>query len=214
MWIPPVKSAQGMSLPDDVARHSDAWRSLHPNFSYKMWSLEDVLSTLARHDLFHVNQVIVSCRIPAMQADIARLAILLIQGGFWADLKLSPRSAFLNELTDFRLVVTEHFPKENLPDPNGFLLNSFLGAEPAHPVIADALNRVVRNVRERQQGSIFYITGSTNLKDALAAHPGEVGSHMLPHQTTWNVLFDVGGASYNENGMHWSVRETREPLYI
>jgi hypothetical protein len=49
------------------------------------------------------------CRFPAMQADIGRLLLLYIFGGFCVDLKLFGLRPFLGRLTEYDLVVTEHF---------------------------------------------------------------------------------------------------------
>ncbi len=176
IWIDPNESSQfrhdGRDAPTnvppaDILTNCLAWQTLHPTFAYTLWSIERVLRLARLHDRPDVCDAIATCRFPAMQADIARLFILEMVGGYWVDLKLNPLVSFLNLLSRYELVVTEHFPKDNLPYPNGFLINSFIGSTPYQPVVTAALNKVVDNVRRRMSGSIFYVTGAPVLMAAI-----------------------------------------------
>jgi hypothetical protein len=164
-----------------------------------------------------VRAVIQSLRFPAAQADVARLLLLRTFGGFWVDLKLEPRCRFLTPLLDFDVVLTEHFPQSNRPEPNGLLINGFIGSDRQTQFIDRVLKRVLLNVEQRVQTSIFDVTGATNLlkvKEEMANLPGGIGSHtVLPHTETWGKLLSLGSAPYNHQGMHWSERELHEPIY-
>ncbi|MCF3946300.1 hypothetical protein AiwAL_07320 [Acidiphilium sp. AL] len=220
LWIDPNARAgkdlgdrEPAALPADVAANCLAWRLLHPNFGYKLWRLGEVARLARLQDRADVCAAITACRFPAMQADIARLFLLEMDGGFWVDLKLHPLMPFLDRLIFDDLVVTEHFPKDNLQEPNGFLINSFIGARPYHPCISAALDGAVRNVRRRMAGSIFYVTGSPVLMEAIGAVPDRGKYRMLDHQSVWDHLFEIRGGSYNEGGLHWSQRQERESAF-
>lgn len=215
LWIDPRKGQDGAwsTLPDDVAGNSMAWQELHREFDYRLWRLDEVMRLARMNDRSDVCAAIAACRFPAMQADIARLFLLEMDGGFWVDLKLHPLTPFLDRLVADNLVTVEHFPKDNLPEPNGFLINSFIGARPYHPCISTALNAAVRNVRSRMTGSIFYVTGAPVLMAAIATSPNQDGYRMLDHEEAWGRLFEIRGGSYNDNGMHWSLRQEQESAY-
>jgi len=195
------------------------WRSLYPTYLYRLWSLEEVLAIAADDQVIgeRLRAVIQSLRFPAAQADVARLILLRTFGGFWVDLKLDPHCRFLTPLLDFDLVLTEHFPQPHRPEPNGFLINSFIGSDRHTQFMDRVLKRVLSNLERRVQASTFDVTGPRNLlkvKEEMANLPGGIGSYtVLPHTETWGKLFSLQAAPYNDNGMHWSVRELREPIY-
>ncbi|WP_288005977.1 glycosyltransferase family 32 protein [Acidiphilium sp.] len=213
LWVDPHDTLrQTAPVPADIVVNSTAWQELHPDFVYRLWSLDNILSMTKLYDRPEVYAGIRACRFPAMQADIIRLFLLEMVGGFWIDLKLCPRKSFLGALVNDELVVTEHFPKDNLPQPNGFLSNSFLGARPGHPKISQALDIALRNVRQRMTGSIFYVTGAPVLIEAIRNLPHQT-YRMLDHHLAWNELFSISGGSYNDNGQHWSQRQDQEPAF-
>jgi hypothetical protein len=161
--------------------------------------------------------VIQALRFPAAQADVARLILLRTFGGFWIDLKLVPCCSFLTALLDFDLVLTEHPPQDHRPEPNGFLINSFIGSDRHTQFMDRVLKRVLLNVEKRIQSSVFDVTGPMNLlkiKEEMYQLPGAMGKYtVLAHDEAWGQLFSSRAAPYNDNGMHWSVRERCEPIY-
>lgn len=214
LWIAPkVGAAETPALPQDISLNCAEWQAKHPNYKYRQWSLESILSLARLYDRQDVCAAMEICRFPSMQADIARLFLLDVAGGFWVDLKLFPEQAFLDALSENDLVVVEHFPKENLKNPSGFLSNSFIGAKQCHAAIGRALNLAVQNVRRRMPGSIFYVAGSPVLIEATR-HASDLGKYrMLGHQEVWGGLFSIRGGSYNDGGMHWSERQEVEPAF-
>ncbi|MDD2878313.1 MAG: capsular polysaccharide synthesis protein [Acidiphilium sp.] len=168
LWIDPHAPApdspqrhryQKPPVPPDVQENCASWSTQHPTFNYRLWSLDDISNLTPLSDHPELRAALLNCRFPAMQADLARLFLLELFGGFWIDLKLFALQPITDELIDYDLVVTEHFPKENLREPNGFLINSFIGARPYHPCISHALDEALHNVFGRKQGSIFYVAG-------------------------------------------------------
>ena len=218
LWINPNLEESGGITPE-VERQSIKWRSLCPTYLYRLWSLEEVLA-IADDDRVigdRARAVIQSLRFPAAQADVARLILLRTFGGFWVDLKLSPCSAFLPSLLDFDLVLTEHFPQSHRLQPNGLLINSFIGSDRNTEFIERVLQKVLLNVEKRVIGAIFDITGPTNLlviKEEMAEILGALGKYtLLSHTETWDKMFSLENVSYNHKGMHWSVRQRHEPIY-
>jgi mannosyltransferase OCH1-like enzyme len=223
LWIDPSKgNSEKRTLaepPPDIECRCTKWALLHPSFTYRLWSLEDVLEVIDHDDAlgFRALLAMQSLRFPAAKADIARLILLRSSGGFWVDLKLEPRVSFLDPLVDFDLVLTEHFPQYHRPEPNGFLVNSFIGSDRQTPFLNRVLERITTNVEQRMKGSIFDITGSPSLfiiKAEMEKCGEPLGNYtVLSHRQAWNECFTMGGASYNNNRMHWSLRELHEPIY-
>lgn len=165
LWIDPLNQpTTHQTIPRDVKENLLSWQVVETAYHQKVWLLDEILTICITHNLPDVAQAIRSCCFPSMQADIARLLLLQIFGGFWVDLKLHLNHRFLDRFADHDLVLTEHFPKEDLPDPNGRLSNSFIGAAQGNPVIKKALEYVTDNVNRRMGGSIYHVTGATNLE--------------------------------------------------
>ncbi len=219
IWINPKDGGSAGGLPAVVDLRCKKWRELHPTFLYRRWQLDDIVCLAGDEEKFgaRTQTALAVLRFPAAQADVARLFLLYYFGGFYVDLKLDPKRDFLRELLEFELVLTEHFPKQNLPVPNGFLINSFIGAKPNSEYIGRVLDRVLCNVEARQKSSIFDITGPINfgaIRAQMTAAARSLGYFkMLKHEETWEILFSVAGAPYNDDGMHWSVRGATESVY-
>lgn len=201
------------SIPEEERENILSWANIEINYRQKIWSIDEIINFCQKKKFLDISRAIRSCRFPSMQADIARLVCLQFFGGFWVDLKLHLNHRFLDRLADYDLVLTEHFPKEDLPDPTGHISNSFIGAAPGNPVIAKALKFAVENVNNRMRGSVYHVTGATNLMNAIKEVPERGEFFLLSHQTTWSYLFTIHGGSYNGVNMHWSLREKRECPY-
>lgn len=218
LWITP-DTTQLNSVPAEVAAQCKMWAKLHPDYLHKLWSIEEVdriCSAIGRPD---VQEAIRICRFPAMKADIARLLLLYNFGGFWVDLKLRPKRAFLSDTLDFDAVLTQHFPRPDMNLPDDFLINSFIGSVPTMPIIAKALTEITELVLARTEGSVFAVTGPLPLgrarREFLTKHP-ELAGHvkLLRKEETWDRLFSAGYGTYNKILGHWSVREKSESKYI
>ena len=224
LWIDPnaesfPEKGTRAEPPPDIELRCTKWRLLHPSFIYRLWSLEGVSEVIEHDDALGVRALLAmrSLRFPAAKADIARLILLRSFGGFWVDLKLEPRVPFLNALVDFDLVLTEHFPQYHRPDPNGFLVNGFIGSDRQTSFLDHVLERVTTNVEKRMKASMFDVTGAPSLfmtKTEMEKNGEPIGNYtVLSHRQAWNEFFTMGPASYNYNRMHWSLRELREPIY-
>ena len=216
IWVNPgTGGSEG--LPWRVRRHARRWARLHPDFQHQMWDLDSAAA--CGDDLMPgFSAALRSLRFPASQADLARLAILLRHGGFWADLKVVPLRPFLADLVDHDLVLTEHHPTAERPVADGFLNNSFIGASPDNPLVARCLERALHNVDRRWPPSVFEMTGPRvlmNVRDEMLSEPGGLGDvEVLEQSHTWGVLIDNWSSSYNRGGRHWAERQQLESIFL
>jgi hypothetical protein len=199
-------------LPSDVQRQVDGWAALNPDYRHRLWTLDAVIALCDAE----MAAAIRNCRLPSMQADLARLVLLDRFGGFWADLKLVPRQPIATALHRFDAVLVQHFPKAELPDPTGVLVNGFIGAVPGSHLIATTRALALANIGARQGDGAFALTGPGVLTTAWRSEllAGRLGMHVIPHGQAWGVLWDVGSDSYNRSGQHWALRQLREPLFF
>jgi tetratricopeptide (TPR) repeat protein len=218
MFVNPEDGGSG-GLKDDVLQQCKSWRECHPHYSYKMWDLDEFYRLCESSNRLDIKQTVSVCRFPAMQVDIARLFILKIFGGFWADLKMYTIVPFLDDLRNHRLLFAEHFVKEGWRP--GLPCSAFLGAEPGQAFFDAALVHAQARVAART-GETFLVAGPAALEKIIATQfpdgpgiPPDESYYMLDHSLTWDKLFGVGSGSYNhaKESLHWSVRERREPAY-
>jgi mannosyltransferase OCH1-like enzyme len=214
IWIDP--SGNFGPLPAEVLDGRNTWGIGEPEYALNLWSLPQLFRLCQIHNLPDAGRALQTCRFPSMQADIGRLLLLQIYGGFWVDLKLRLLNPFLDRFTDHDVILTQHYPKDDLPDPGKNMSNSFIGSTPGHPIITQAFRAVVDNVNQRMKSSIYHITGATNLMNALDQIDGDnLGRYYrLSHSESWNRLFQVGAGSYNAPGKHWTEREGHENPYL
>jgi len=215
LWIDPFGAS--LPLPEDSAQNVQQWRASHADFAHRLWSLDELEHALPEHLRPTFRRVITPVRLPAMQADVARLFILAAFGGIWIDLKLIPRRRFLDQLMRYKLVLIEHFPAPKGVDPTGSLTNSFIASEPGHEFVLHCLEIVVAKVERRCNGDVWMITGPGALmaaRNELTASGRFSDAHVLRHQLVWNDLLTLRSASYNSYGRHWSRRQKAEPLYL
>jgi len=207
LWIDPTGG--NATLPDDSKDNLGSWRRGEHSHIQRLWTLNEILKMCLTTKRPEVAQAIRDSNFPSMQADISRLFVLYTIGGYWIDLKLRLLQPFLDCLAENDLVLTEHFAKPDLPDPTGHISNSFIGASPGHPVIGRALEMVSANVARRMGGSIYHVTGATNLMNAVAEAGDLPRYRLLAHKEAWDGFFNICGGSYNTAGMHWTQREGR-----
>ena len=218
MWIDP-SAGISVALPRDLAESSSLWSALNAGHVRRLWLLSEVLDLCVQRNRRDVAAAIAECRFPSMQTDVARLFLLESFGGFWSDLKLRPRQPIPPDLHAYETVLVEHFPKAELPEPRGLLVNGFIGAAPGAPLITTALALVLKNIERRQGDGVFGISGPGAL--TLAARSFRLANpersrlaHVIPHARAWGVLWDVIPDTYNPPGMHWAERQQRESTFV
>jgi hypothetical protein len=209
-------SEADLALPNDVARNLHAWRTTHPLFHLKVWSLAEVRPILANTP--GAEEAVDTCRFIAMQADIVRLALLVAYGGVWTDLKNLPVQTFLDGLLNHReATFAEHFPMGDKEFPTGYINNSFIVAPPQNPFLIACLKEAVGLVLRRQVGSVWNITGAGMIMRMMQCHEGW---RILPCTEVWgprdgpDAWITRTKASYRTSGQHWSEREKTESPYL
>ena len=209
-WTDPRDS--GRPVPSDITHNRESWTNLYPEFAHSLWTdttLPELLSDVGGVDVWSHVKI---CRLPAMRADIVRLGLVFLMGGFWVDLKNVARERIPNELLDIAApLFVEHPGLQVRTIPKGFVSNSFFGAPAGSTILFDALHRACTNVALRIAGDIFETTGPSLLNAALRENREAV--RIIPHPGFWGVLVERTTASYNEGEMHWSERQQKESLY-
>jgi mannosyltransferase OCH1-like enzyme len=209
LWLSP----DAQEIPDDITKNVTAWKFFHPQLNHCLWRGE-VYDVIQDVDGVEVAAAMRACRLLAMRADLARLALVYNFGGFWSDLKNRPLRPFLEGLREHALLLTEHAPKPLERDADLPFCNVFFGAIPRHPVVFDMLREAVQTVERREQDrGVHGLTGHGVIKSVLRRWQAEgksVQFGRLSYGETWGKLMKRTRASYNKHG-HWS--KDQGPLY-
>jgi hypothetical protein len=144
----------GSPLPEEHARIWDAWRRLFPDHELHTWR-EDDLERLGLPPAFYAAETY------AGRSDVARLRVLDVLGGIYADCDVEPLRRFddLWTSTD-ELVVFEQQP--------GLVLNGLIAAAPGALSFVAAL--VERSARRGGAGAPVVRTGPFALTAAVQYH--------------------------------------------
>lgn len=206
----------GASLDPDTVGNMAAWQAFHPGYKYKLWGLAEIRALAESFDP-RILAAIDVCAFPAMKADIARLLILLLEGGTYVDLKLRPMRAFLDEFRSHRLVLVEQFKTGEFERRQ--LINGFIAATPGQEFLARVLRECVTNVEARIDVGVWSTTGAGVMLQVQGEYFGEYGEFrdgvgVVMRDEAWGGLLGISSGKYNNDGRHWHDRErSGESLY-
>ena len=222
LWISP--SPNDRNIPDDVQGNVQTWREFHPDYSVRVWSMDDVSEDLESYCGLPLLDLIKCCRFEAMKSDIIRLFLVHKYGGFYNDLKNRAMRPFLNDLSrTSKALVTEHAP--TIENYKGRLMNSFLAGPPRHDFFLDCLREVASNVDQRREANVIDVTGASVFAAAIRSRSagGISDVVVLDSEAAWGLPYGQGdswmkrtSASYNGRDLkeHWSRRQATESLYV
>lgn len=163
-------------MPDDVANAINRMRERNAWAEHRLYTRQTAMETLQAHGLERAAHAVRIARHPAERADILRLAILQISGGFYSDVD----DLCLASLEPLAQPGVHYIGwQQNLEGTSG---NNFLAALPSHPIIADALEEAVEETLSGGNESIWLRTGPGLLTRAFARHMARIGpEHFSRH---------------------------------
>lgn len=129
----------GSPVPQQFYPLIETWKTLHPDWEYKLWTDNDI-------EEFDLTNKLIYAIAPnyGMKSDIARLEILYRHGGLYIDLDqecLLPHDIF-HHITDFYVGIVS-------PNPSfeKSLANGLIGSCKQHPILKQAIDRILYSYR-------------------------------------------------------------------
>lgn len=201
-------------IPAEVGQHLLAWHHAASNCALRCWSWADFEDLMSDAQGRRIIDLIRTCRLQAMKADVMRLAILSRLGGIWSDVKNRPRIDLSRHLPlTEKLFIAEHWPIPQKPNTTGFYSNSFFGAEPDNAFINATLDFALEKVAARSaEDSIPWLTGG-GVFTRIAKRGTSGQPYAVKADLCWTDWIQRVGMEYNKGGKHWSERQKTEPLY-
>ncbi len=207
-----------LDLPKDLLQNINSWGDTHPEFIHVVWSLNRLSGLLKDFHGLNVLECVKSCRFPAMQADLIRLALIYEYGGFWSDLKNIAMQEFLSLYVASNIpCLVDHPPSNRRPEPNGHLTNSFFGAPAKSKFIWCCLDKICKNVRRRVGNNVYEISGPVVFMDVIKQQKEKsdpVNFYLIRYYELWEKVLMRTSASYDKKQQHWSERQKKETLYL
>jgi len=186
-------------------------RDLHPDWDYHFFHREtaaDELGALYGNDL---RQSFLDIRLPAMQADVFRMAYLLRHGGVWIDAATrlhSPVDCWLPMGHPLVLLRRQH---QTHPE----VATGFIYASAGHPLLARAWDRISAYLLLRSGTKVYRHFGPGILRDLMREQP-QLASlvQVLPEQdVSASLSFGSSGCILGRE-QHWSSRQEHDPFYF
>lgn len=192
------------SPPEDLQAFIESWQRLNPGWDYHLYNVETAQRFLSQAMPPAVVHAFHAARHPAHKADIFRLALLLRQGGIYADVD-DRCTGPLDQLCAGATLVLRH---EHL----GSIGNNLIACRPGHPVIAKALGGAVKATLEGHSEAIWLSTGpgllTRTFAQLYAADPTvrdelEAQTRLLPDFILRNFIAFGLVAVYKSTAKHW-----------
>jgi len=199
------------SPPAELLARMERWRELHPSWWYQRYDRESAAQFIASSFGQALQDAFLDIRLPAMQADVLRIAVLQAEGGVWIDAAtrcLQPLEAWLDQLRP--LVLLRRCHQQHPKVWNGFIYSAAAG----HPLLKAAWQRIAAALLARRGERVYRDFGPGVLRDLLAAGAPEAGLQVLPEAELIDYVCIGSSSDALPGDRHWSQRQQLESLYL
>jgi mannosyltransferase OCH1-like enzyme len=179
-------------LPVQLQEMRVRWINSHPDFKYHYFDDEACRHFLETHFDIGVVSAYDSVLPGAFKADIWRLGVLYIYGGFYLDIKFGPPAHYtLQDLAAHQ--VNGLFLVQDHNDSRIGVYNAVMGASAGNPIFRKALALICSNVHDRRYGqNCLDITGPAALHEIFSPYINKLLRHRRgAHATIEDFKFDT-----------------------
>ena len=199
------------SPPPVLLARMDRWKELHPSWRYQRYDRQSAADFIGSTYGPALQDAFLDIRLPAMQADVFRIAALQGQAGLWIDAAThchQPLECWLDRHRPLVLLRRTH--QQHPKVWNGFIYSAAAG----HPLLVAAWHHMASALLARRGERVYRDFGPGLLRDLLAAGAPEAGLQVLQEQDVQAQL-QIGSSSDGLPGeQHWSKRQQTESLYL
>lgn len=197
--------------PSLIAQRMAGWQRLNPDWQYHAFSRDVAAAWIGEAFGEVIMDAFLDIRIPAMQADVFRVAYLLRQGGLWVDAAtacLAPLQLWLDPTLPLLLL-----RRPQMQPPlvwNGFLYCN----APGHPLLQALWHEIAATIQQRLGTGFWKLVGPGLFRDVLARWPATEKLTILTTESLADQLTLGSSSEALPEEMHWSRRQRRESLYF
>jgi mannosyltransferase OCH1-like enzyme len=149
-----------------MQKNIERLKQLNPEFTFHIYTDTGCLQFIQKHFTSDVAEAFQALLPGAYKADLWRLCILYIHGGYYMDIKLSPLKKFrLIELSE-----DEHYVLDR-PTHSLHIYNALMVCKANNPFLFQCIRQIVKNVQNKYYGpSILSPTGPDLLGRIAASY--------------------------------------------
>ena len=138
-------------MPARMSAASAEIQAANPGFEYHLFDDDECRTFLVENFSSTVVDAYDTLVPTAFKADLWRLCVLYLRGGFYVDIKFTPYNGVsFNSLMDKQYWVLDN--KWTFPDAKHGIYNAFMMSAPGNPVLLTAIQHIVKNVQGRIVG--------------------------------------------------------------
>lgn len=199
------------SPPAELLARMERWRELHPGWRYQRYHRQSAAQFIGSNYGPELEEAFLDIRLPAMQADVFRIAALQAQAGVWIDAATQCRQPLDSWLDRRRpLVLLRRSHQQHPKVWNGFISS----AAPGHPLLKAAWQKISAALLARRGERVYRDFGPGVLRDLLAAGAPEAGLQVLPESEFADQLGIGSSSDVLPSDRHWSHLQQSESLYL
>ena len=198
--------------PVAVADRMEKCKNLNPGWNYLRFNRCTASDFLAHTYGCDIAAAFLDIRLPAMQADVFRVAFLLHCGGLWIDAATSlllPVESWMDRRHSFQMLRRSH--QEHPKISSGLIYAS----RPGLPLLKAAWGEMVSKLLSRSGTKVYRDFGPGLFRDLLASRPNlALGLHVVPESLLDGCLMLGSSSTVLPAHQHWSKRQEDASLYV
>ena len=198
--------------PAQLLERMEHWRRCHPQWSYLRFDRSSAAAFIGRQYGLSLQEAFLDIRLPAMQADVFRIAFLQARAGVWVDaasICRRPLDFWLNRRQPLLLL------RRSFQKPGKVSTAVISASEPGHPLLKQAWQRISSALLARRGNRVYRDFGPGLLRDLLAEDAElHQGLEILLEPDLIEHFGISSSSSVLGNERHWSHRQQNESLYL
>jgi len=192
-------------LPENIKNLTDSWKRMNGNFNHHVFDKEEASIFIQNNFDIKVYEAFKSIKLPAMEADVFRVAYVLINGGLYVDCATECLHPIDNILTsNSKLILVRK--------TNGRIWNGFIfAAKPHNNALQKIWDTIKNNILTRAEGNIASLTGPILFKKDK--YVNLENSIILDEENIKNTFILIRSKMHHRGHNHWSKMQDIKPLY-
>ena len=195
-----------------VADRMEKCKKLNPTWNYIRFNRSTASDFLAHAYGSGIASAFLDIRLPAMQADVFRVAFLLRCGGLWIDAAttlLRPVESWMDRQHSFQML------RRSYQHPPKISSGVIYASRPGLPLLKAAWDEMVPRLLSRSGTKVYRDFGPGLFRDLLSSRPNlALGLHVVSESLLSGCLVLGSSSNVLPVHQHWSKRQECGSLYL
>jgi len=191
-------------IPDDIKILTNSWKNKNLHFEHLIFNKKDASEFIKNNFTEEVYHAFLSIKLPAMEADVFRVAYILKNGGLYVDCATQCITALdQNFINNSKLILMRKW--------HGGIWNGFIYAKDAdNHVLEEIWAEITTTLLKRKEGNILELTGPKLFERIVRTNKHNT---LIFEQNNVEKTFTLVKALKHRGATHWSRMQNIEPLY-